>query len=195
MNDDDDDSFVTDQQYVGECLNGHPDRYRHLAKRYERVLMSHLLSRCRGDRCEAEEAAQEALVRAYFWLPSLKKRASFFSWLIGIADRVALEQQRARARERRLADTVAEARRAVESSPPPHAAQPIATEPDDALRRAIAALPEEYRRLIQLRYYSDLSCGRIAEQLGMPLGTVTKTLSRAYVMLRETLSDSSEVRS
>ena len=58
---------------------------------------------------------------------------------------------------------------------------------DYALEAAVAGLPEAYRTVVLLRYYGGLSCSGIAEQLGMPLGTVTKTLSRAYTLLRETL--------
>jgi RNA polymerase sigma-70 factor (ECF subfamily) len=176
-------SFETDQNYVRECLNGHPDQYRHLAHRYERVLLSHLLPRCR-DRSEAEEATQETLVRAYFWLPNLKKPAAFFSWLLGIADRVALEQQRAQARDRKVAAAAVEKSRGDNSD----------REGDAVLDEAFESLPDEYRRLILLRYYADLPCKEIAQQLEMPLGTVTKMLSRAYLMLREKLS-SSEVKS
>ena len=45
-------------------------------------------------RDSAEEAAQETLVRAYFKMSNLKKPESFFAWLLGIADHVAMEQQR-----------------------------------------------------------------------------------------------------
>ena len=58
---------------------------------------------------------------------------------------------------------------------------------DYALESAIAELPEAYRKVILLRYYGGHNCNQIAEQLDMPLGTVTKTLSRAYAMLRESL--------
>jgi DNA-directed RNA polymerase specialized sigma24 family protein len=51
----------------------------------------------------------------------------------------------------------------------------------------VAALPEAYRTVILLRYYGGLSCSGIAAQLDMPLGTVTKTLSRAYALLRDSL--------
>ena len=64
-----------------------------------------------------------------------------------------------------------------------------APEPEDDLRlaEAIAALPEAYRQLILLRYFEQLSCQQIAERLRMPLGSVTKTLSRAYAALRQIL--------
>jgi RNA polymerase sigma factor (sigma-70 family) len=48
-------------------------------------------------------------------------------------------------------------------------------------------LPENYRQVILLRYYAEHSCRQIAEQLEIPLGTVTKTLSRAYAILRQSL--------
>jgi RNA polymerase sigma-70 factor, ECF subfamily len=58
---------------------------------------------------------------------------------------------------------------------------------DYALEDAIAALPENYRQVILLRYYEQLSCQEVASRLAMPLGTVTKTLSRAYALLRRDL--------
>jgi len=51
----------------------------------------------------------------------------------------------------------------------------------------MAVLPENHRQVILLRYYEGLSCQEVATRLAMPLGTVTKTLSRAYVQLRHEL--------
>jgi RNA polymerase sigma-70 factor (ECF subfamily) len=55
------------------------------------------------------------------------------------------------------------------------------------LEEVIALLPESYRQVILMRYYEGLSCQDVATRLGMPLGTVTKTLSRAYALLRTEL--------
>ncbi len=60
---------------------------------------------------------------------------------------------------------------------------------DYPLEEAIAVLPETYRQVILLRYYEGLSCQEIATRLDLPLGTVTKTLSRAYALLRQELAD------
>ncbi|MHC4890074.1 MAG: RNA polymerase sigma factor, partial [Planctomycetota bacterium] len=68
-----------------------------------------------------------------------------------------------------------------EESPAPEFSQ------DYALEAAISDLPEAYRKVILLRYYGNHSCNQIAERLDMPVGTVTKTLSRAYAMLRNSL--------
>ncbi len=166
----------TDRYYVERCRDGHPDDYRHLVRRYQPVLLAHLAGRL-GSRNRAEEAAQETLVRAYFKMDKLKKPESFFAWLLGIAENVAKEQQR-KEHIRRRRESV---RAFCEEAPEPELSQ------DYALEAAIAALPEAYRQVILLRYYGGLSCSGVAEQLDMPLGTVTKTLSRAYALLRDSL--------
>jgi len=61
------------------------------------------------------------------------------------------------------------------------------------LEEVIAALPENYRQVILLRYYEGLSCQEVATRLGMPLGTITKTLSRAYLLLRQELQTREKV--
>jgi RNA polymerase sigma-70 factor (ECF subfamily) len=173
---------TSDKDYIERCLDGHPDDFRYLVRRYQAVLLAHLAGQLgSGDR--AEEAAQETLVRAYFRLEKLRKRESFFSWLLGIASRVAKEQHRSEQRRREMAEVLSE------EVPRPELSH------DYGLEKAVAELPPPYRQVVLLRYYGGCSCSDVAEQLSMPLGTVTKTLSRAYVMLRESLpQDESEVR-
>ncbi|HIJ71424.1 MAG TPA: RNA polymerase sigma factor [Planctomycetes bacterium] len=164
----------TDIHYIARCLDGHPDDFRYLVRRYQTALLAHLAGQLH-DKEKAEDAAQETLVRAYFNLSKLKKQKSFFSWLLGISGRVVKEQQRDRQRRTQIARSLAENR------------PTVGTQHDYPLARTIAQLPDSYRELILLRYYSGLSCSQISRQLDMPLGTVTKTLSRAYVMLRDLL--------
>ena len=167
----------TDRECIEHCLDGRPDAFRHLVGRYQAVLVTYLTGHL-GNREWAEEAAQEAFVRAYFALGKLKKPDSFSSWLLGIAGRVAIEQQRTERREREAA---------VERGVVP--ARPEA--PDDVpLQQAIAQLPDVYREVVLLRYYGGRSCAQVAEELSIPLGTVTKRLSRAYAMMRESLLQS-----
>ena len=171
----------TDKYYVERCLDGHPDDFRFVVRRYQAVLLAHLAGKL-GDKDRAEEAAQETLVRAYFNMAKLKKPDSFFSWLLGIADRVAKEHQR-KEQLRRQKEIV---RSFSEESPGTELSQ------DYALETAIAELPEAYRQVILLRYYGQHPCSKIAERLSMPLGTVTKTLSRAYAMLRQSLGQQAQ---
>ena len=171
-----------DGYYVERCLDGHPDDFRHLVRRYQPVLLAHLAGKL-GSTDQAEEAAQEALVRAYFNMSKLKEPGKFFSWLLGIAGRVAKEQWR-KEKVRRQRELI---RASAEEASPPELSQ------DCGLEATVAGLPDPYRQVILLRYYGGLSCTQIADQLDMPLGTVTKTLSRAYALLREAMQQKQEV--
>ena len=59
--------------------------------------------------------------------------------------------------------------------------------PDVPLAEAIAELAPDVQQILALRHDQGLSCDEIARGLGRPIGTVTKTLSRAYAQLRERL--------
>lgn len=139
--------------------------------------MAYLTSRL-GDREAAAEAAQESFVRAYFQLDTLRKGDAFFAWLMGIAQRVMLESFRREKRVKSLSE----------------AAEPIAPATDDGvendseLAEAVGRLPDIYREVTVLRYFGGLSCVEVSQRLGVPLGTVTKRLSRAYGLLREALA-------
>lgn len=167
----------SDEYCIDQCLNGRPDEFRHLVQRYERPILAFLVRRM-GDAEAASEVAQEAFVRAFFRLKTLKKGSSFFPWLTSIAQRVMLETFRRQRRVRSLSE----------------AATPIAHANGDGmgddgeLAEAVDSLPDIYREVTILRYFGGLSCAEVGERLGIPLGTVTKRLSRAYALLRRSLT-------
>jgi RNA polymerase sigma-70 factor, ECF subfamily len=173
----------SDTEYVTRCRDGHPEDYRLLVSRYQRPLYAFLSGRLENP-SEAEEAAQESFVRAFLLLKKLRKPESFYSWLLGIAGRVLQEQFRSRKRRERDREC-AEALLADNDNDSDTEEYP--------LEQAIAALPETYRQVVLLRYYERLSCQEVGERLGMPLGTVTKTLSRAYALLRWELAERERV--
>ncbi len=168
----------SDRYYIEQCLNGRPDEFRGLVRRYQAALSAYLAGKL-GNRNAAEEGAQETFVRAYFGLSELKKRESFYSWLLGIANRVAKEQLREAksfAQVDCLEEQVYEERKV-----------------EMELENAIAKLPDPYREIVLIRFYANRSCLQIAEQLNMPVGTVTKRLSRAYGKLRELLKGKARI--
>ena len=172
---------TADSDCIRQCLDGQPEAFRHLVARYQDSVMSFLAGRL-GNRERAEEAAQETFVRAYFALGKLARPESVFPWLLGIASRVVQEQLKQQQRQRTAARLWAQNR------PQPEMSQGY------ALERAVADLAEPYRQIVLLRYYGGYSCSDVADRLGMPLGTVTKYLSRAYAMLRDTLQTCSDER-
>lgn len=169
----------TDAECVRLCLNGHPEAFGDLVQRYQAPLIRYLTGR-RGNEEEAVEAAQETVVRAYCTLRKLKKHEAFRCWLLGIAGRVAKETQRARSR--RFVS--------LRSEPAADADH----RPDRALDQAVAGLPEIYRQVVLLRYYGGLSCAEVGHELGVPVGTVTMRLSRAYGLLRECLTEEDQFK-
>ena len=164
----------SDEQCVRMCLDDHPEAFRHLVQRHQTPLVRYLCRRL-GNLDDATEAAQEAFVRAYFALRELRKPEAFFSWLVGIADRVAKETLRATKRRRTVDLEQIE----------PVASAGNGDAPDEtAVTEAVAKLSEVYREVVLLRYYGGRSCDEISRDLGVPLGTITKRLSRAYALLR-----------
>jgi RNA polymerase sigma-70 factor (ECF subfamily) len=160
--------------YIQRCLDGHPDDFRFLVRRYQGPLMAYLTGQL-GSRDLAEETSQEVMVRCYFGLSGLKKQESFFAWMLGVANRVAKEQIRSEYRHRQTAEKLTQIPRQQGSAS------------DWPLAKAVAKLDDFYRQLILLRYYGGHSCEDMAQMLNIPIGTVTKSLSRAYARLRETL--------
>jgi RNA polymerase sigma-70 factor (ECF subfamily) len=164
----------TDHDIIRLCLGGHADAYRQLVTRYQNPLLSFLAGRLGGME-RAEEAAQETFVRAFYSLRKLKRRGSFFPWLLGIASRVVKEQHKAERRYRAALDAM------------PARSEHVEPERDVALQRAMSELPARYAEVVLLRYYGEMTCSQVAERLDLPLGTVTKRLSRAYALLRQSL--------
>jgi RNA polymerase sigma-70 factor, ECF subfamily len=173
----------SDEECVCLCLNGRPDAFRELVERYERPILTYLVGRM-GDHEAAAEVAQESFVRAYFRLNTLKKGNSFFAWLTGISQRVMLETLRRKRQTQHLSAQV---------DPIDPAANEV--ESDTELADAVARLPDLYREVTVLRYYGGLTCAEVGNRLGLPLGTVTKRLSRAYGLLRQSLTTTGNQRS
>jgi RNA polymerase sigma-70 factor (ECF subfamily) len=128
---------------------------------------------------EAMEAAQETFVRAYFALGNLRNPDAFFSWLLGIADRVCQETRRAAMRHKSVSCDQVELAETTKTVDPGAG---------HAVTEAVTGLPDAYREVIMLRFYGGHSCADISRDLDVPLGTVTKRLSRAYALLRERLT-------
>jgi RNA polymerase sigma-70 factor (ECF subfamily) len=140
---------------------------------------------------DAEDAAQEAVVRAWQAWPSLRDREAFGGWLLRITVNVGRDWLRGRfGTRRRLTDPL----EAVEGNAPAALFAEDAGASDHLaaldLRRAIAELEDELRLVVALRYYAGLDATEIGAALGAPPATVRTRLRRALLILRERLQDS-----
>ena len=135
------------------------------------------------NRADAEEVAQETLLRAYRNFHSLRERGAFRGWLCRIAWRLALDKQRGvRRREKReLA--------APEPLPAPTAEQVAASsEFNHHLGRAMDELPEKLRQALVLAAIEGYSTREVATLLDLPEGTVKSRVHAARRILAEKLS-------
>jgi RNA polymerase sigma factor (sigma-70 family) len=136
---------------------------------------------------EAEDAAQEALLRAWQHWPSLRDMGAARTWLLRITVNVCRNWQAGRfGTAHRLNESL---------DPSPHDIQavPHADASDDAevldVREAVVMLPDELRRVVALRFYAGMNSTEIGAVLDIPAATVRTRLRRALELLRESLAD------
>ncbi len=124
---------------------------------------------------EAEDIAQDALLRAWRWRAKLREADRRNQWLATIVRNEAFRQH---ARIRPDPTAVIETYEAVED------AQVLATVERVDMHAALNRLSDRDRQLLELRYSEDLTQQAIARRLGIPEGTVKVRLHRARNKLR-----------
>ncbi len=172
----------TDREAVWIRLarNGDQDAFRLLVDRYADMAFETALRIVRSHE-EAEEAAQEAFVKAWKALPRFREEARFSTWLYRIVTRSALDRARTMKtrgeREMRLEPTH------LESLP---SAEDEGKRLTDlmVLERILEELSPESRAVVTLYYLRDLPVNEVAEILEMPKGTVKTHLHRSRATLR-----------
>jgi RNA polymerase sigma-70 factor (ECF subfamily) len=134
---------------------------------------------------DAEDVAQEALLRAYRRFDRLRDPLRFRGWLVRIVFRLALDRARsAKRRELRETEWAQPARRAV----PPNAEELAASSEFQAhLERALEALPEKLRLVLLLAAMEEHTLEEVAGMLGLPVGTVKSRLFVGRKKLAEKL--------
>jgi RNA polymerase sigma-70 factor (ECF subfamily) len=172
----------TETALIERAQNGDRDAYEELVRRYYTSVVN-IVHRMCGDTSLAEDAAQEAFLRAWVHLSSFHLDSSLRNWLYRIAVNAALDVLR-----RKTEDSVGDEKmhRFTDQAPGPEAAL-IAKEQAAFLQQAMQSLPEASRSVLVLREYGELSYEEIATVLDIPMGTVMSRLNYARNRLRETL--------
>ncbi len=141
-----------------------------------------------GDASEAEEAAQDAFVKAYRSIRRFRPGAPFRPWLMTIVANEARNRRKAAGRRASLALRAAEEAATVVDPASPEASA-VAAESRDELLREVESLREEDRMVISCRYFLGLSEAETAAALGCAKGTVKSRTSRALGKLRERMAN------
>jgi RNA polymerase sigma factor (sigma-70 family) len=164
---------VSERELVAAAAAGDPAAFATLVER-SRARVEAVVRRLLP--YEAEDVTQEALLRAYLGMSTLRDPDRFLGWLCGIAVNLAKMRLRRLALQRRVAV----------------GAIPVADDTDRDLLRAVqdavALLPEGQRDAVLMHYVDDLSCEEIARLLHTTPGAVRVRLHRARAQLRRELA-------
>ncbi len=181
---------LEDTELVDLARDGDVPAYEQLVSRYQGIAyrVAWLVVRQAG---EAEDAVQEAFVKAYYALPRFRAGAPFRPWLLRIVANEAKNRGRSSKRREALILRAAAATPG-DAAPSPEGAV-LARGDAEALARALGRLREPDRIVIAYRYLFDLSEAEMADTLGVQPGTVKSRLSRALARLRSELEASGEV--
>jgi RNA polymerase sigma factor (sigma-70 family) len=177
-----------DDDLVNLARSGDAGAYEELVQRYQGLAhrVAYIVT---GSAAEAEDAAQEAFVKAYFALPRFRHGGVFKPWLLKIVTNEARNRRRSQSRRTDLVLEIQRRDRAPGDEAPSPEASVLTSERRREILRAICRLKEKDRLAITYRYFLDLSEKEMAEALGWPRGTVKSRLSRALARLRAELGE------
>jgi RNA polymerase sigma-70 factor (ECF subfamily) len=152
-----------------------------LVQVYQRPVYN-LAYRMLGTTAGAEEAAQEAFLRAYRYLHTYHSEKKFSSWLLSIASHYCIDSLRRQRTPPVALDEAPVAALAGPAEQMPEAAT-LERERQQEVQTLLARLPDSYRLALVLRYWHDLSYEEMARVLGISEQAVKSRLHRARAMM------------
>lgn len=166
---------LDDSILITRILENDSDAFSELVRRYWPMAYHLCFQRMRNN-AEAEDIAQEAFIKVHKYLRQLKDKTKFTGWFYQLVFQLIID----RSREQKYRKTQ---QIKLESEEKP------SINPMSKLfvQEALNSLSDDFRLIITLRFYKDMSCEEIAQHLREPVGTVTSRLHRAYQLLKEKL--------
>jgi RNA polymerase sigma-70 factor (ECF subfamily) len=163
--------------------------FEELIERHQ-MLVAGTIARMLGSNSEVEDLAQQVFIRVWKSAPRYVAKAKFTTWLLKIARNLVFNEMRRSKRRAQMPMQIEPDAEEIplkdESSPAPDASL-LQSELQEAIDRAITALPEMQRMALVLRRYEELSYDEIAEVLDLSVPAVKSLLFRARTELREHL--------
>ena len=187
------DADTQEQILVKRIQNGEPDKFYELVKPYERRVYTAAFAILRNA-ADAEEVAQEAILKAFANLKQFRAESKFSTWLIQIAVNEA--RMRRRKEHAEIMEPIGE-RQEEDGTYAPREFADWREIPSEALERSevrelllesLASLGSKYREVFVLRDIQHLSIEEVADALGISRASVKTRLLRARLMLRDLLA-------
>ncbi|MFN0157412.1 MAG: RNA polymerase sigma factor [Bacteroidota bacterium] len=185
------DSRSEDTRIIQAALKGDDKAYKLLMNKYHDAIFS-FVYRMIHDREQVEDLTQEAFIKAFASLKSFNEEYAFSTWLYKIATNNSIDYIRKRKLQTFSIDKPIESKDSeysFEISDDSYEAdkEMISDQRSVLLNKAIATLPEKYRKVIQLRHVDEKSYEEIADELHLPIGTVKAHIFRARELLYKQL--------
>ena len=171
----------SDEALMAKVAKGDQRAFRELARRHVPVMLG-LARRMLGNAAEAEDVAQEAMLRVWTHAPRWQPLALFRTWLSRVVVNLCLD------RKRKAAWVELEAAGEIADSAPLAGEAAEAAERERLLAAAIAELPERQRAAIVLSYTEGMSNAQVAEILDTTVSAVETLLVRGKQNLRRALA-------
>lgn len=187
---------VDDHTLLAATLTGDEAAFQELVRRYQKQIINYVY-RMLDDYDRAVDLAQETFVRVFKNADRYQATYSFSTYIYRIAHNLAISELRQRKRRRLIplpsffsdkdseeVEVELEDKKQVMADD-----AMIADERRDAVRKAIASLPEKYRAALVLCDIEEKSYEEISEVLDLPVGTVKSRINRARNLLKEKLRE------
>jgi len=187
-------SRMNETELVERVVAGDHEAFYDLICPYERMVYVTALSVVNNE-ADAEEVGQEAVLKAFKYLPQFRRESKFSTWLV----QITLNEARMRVRKyrARLYDSIDAGQETDEGDYIPTDFADWREIPSEALERgelkdalaqALKSLPPKYREIIVLRDIEEMSTAEAAEILGITETSAKTRLSRARLMMRDALA-------
>ncbi len=174
-----------EQVWLNNARKGDKHAFGKIIEAYQRPVFN-LAYRMLNNSGEAEEAAQEAFIRAYTRLDSYNPNRKFSTWLLSITSNYCIDQIRKRRSILLSIDEPLAPHPSLmsESSKGPEA-QAVQDEQQKMVQELLQELPADYRQAVVLRYWHELSYDEIAEMMDTTVSAIKSRLFRARKQLAE----------
>jgi RNA polymerase sigma-70 factor (ECF subfamily) len=185
---------VFEQALIRRVQAGEANAFYELVQPYERAVFLAALAIVKNE-ADAEEVAQEAVLKAFKALGRFRQESKFSTWLIQIAINEA--KMKLRKDRRHLYESIEQGQQSDDGEYMPRDFADWREIPSqalerrelrDALTKALKSLPEKYRTILVLRDVNHLSISEAAQVLGLSEANVKTRLSRARLQMRDALA-------
>lgn len=184
---------LDERKLIERASGGDSAAFNHLMETHERRMYAVALRMC-GNREDAQDCLQDAMLRVYRALNGFKGQSTFSTWVYRITMNTCLDELRRKKNKQNASlDSLLDAGwspKDEDNTPEKHAIQ---REMKERLHNAIRDLPEDMRSAVVLRDIHGLSYDEIAQTLNINVGTIKSRISRGREKLRAELKGISEL--